>query len=491
MAPAPDGLVPDGKKQGKPKMNLQEDRALKGGFRTGEKGLHNEKRRTSVAVGVTAPGMEDPEKAAISLRADGALLKPTNVIFTDRLPFNIFVTVTTVLNVVCMGLEQDLSTNTTAAIWTFLEYGFLGCFVLELFIRAGVLRKFFFIDLWNMADCLLVILACLDEFFLKPAGVGGQLRFFLVFRVLRIVRVVQLVRTYSFARELWLLAGGLTSSMKALGWVALVLIVALYVGAIIVTAQIGQNDAVYGAGASYDGQVWPYREYFGTVPRSMFTLFQVITLDGWVDDILRHVVYRQPLFGIFFIMFMVIMAFGVMNVIVGIIVENTLTAAQVIDRRIEDQERSKRQAAVSDLYAILEKSDSKRSGTISLEDLRAATQSRVVQDKFEMLDLTFEEVEQVVKLLDAQQNGRIELKRLATALTEMVGGAKRRDMAQVEVSMGSLALRLDRLDANFASMEAEVKIIASMTDAFVNNTVRFLTGFDAAAAEGDKAGKGH
>merc|ERR1719223_1560771 len=207
-------------------------------------------------------------------------------------------------------------------------------------------------------------------------------------------------------RELWLLVGGLVNSLKALGWVGLVLIVVLYLCSIIVTTEIGQNDEAYGSGPSYDGEMWPYKEYFGTVMRSMFTLFQVLTLDAWCDNIVRHVIHRQPFMAVFFVVFVLITAFGLMNVIVGIIVENTLAAAQVADSRLEQQKAFSRKKAVEKLEEILMRSDVNRTGEISMQELQAAGQSPVVQAQFEVIGLKFEEAQEIFSLLDYERRGR-------------------------------------------------------------------------------------
>jgi len=303
-------------------------------------------------------------------------------------------------------------------------------------------------------------------------------RLLTVLRTLRLVRLVRLVRMFPMFRELWLLVGGLVNSLKALGWVGIIVIIVLYVCSILVTTEIGQNDEVYGAGPSYDGEVWPYKEYFGTVWRSMFTLFQVLTLDGWCDDIVRHVVHRQPLMAIFFVVFLLLTAFGLMNVVIGIIVENTLAAAQVADSRAEQQEAYNRKKAVEKLEEILAKSDVNRSGEISMEELQAAGQSPIVQAQFQAIGLKFEEAQEIFGLLDYERRGRIELKRFAASCRELVGGARRRDIVQVEITVGTLAQRLDSLDQKFTSMENEVRGLHTMADDFVQNTVRLLTGFD-------------
>jgi voltage-gated sodium channel len=415
----------------------------------------------------------------------------TEVAVLDGLLFNCWVTFTVVLNVIVIGLEQDLGPGNVSPgermVWFMLEVCFCAIFLVELLLRVvlnpeGTWK--WFQDAWNLMDLTLVLASALDSLFLGPVGVGGWVRYFTVLRTLRAVKLVRLIQMFPVFRELWLLVGGLVNSLKALGWVGLIVVMVLYVCGIVVTAEIGKNDEVYAIGPSYDGEVWPYKKYFGTVWRSMFTLFQVLTLDSWCDGIVRHVVYRQPYMGVFFVLFLLLTAFGLINVVIGIIVENTLAAAQVTDRRTEEKEAQLRREAVEHLSVILDKSDIQRLGEISLEELKAANNSKIVTEKFDRIGLSFEEVEEIFKLLDYEQRGRVELKRLAASCLELVGGAKRRDIAQVEVTIGSLAQHLDQLDSKFSKIEAEVSGLTSMAEEFVQTTVRLLTGFDGQTAEG-------
>jgi len=452
------------------------ERASKGGFRSEDE--YRPPPKASEPDGI--PG-EDGQKDASQFVAQTEVELP----IIDKLPFNLWVAATTFLNILIMGLEQDLDPGKSGMLdrlpWYLLECIFVCCFIVELIIRYVAMKRLpetFFQDGWNIADVILVALAAFDAVFLVPTGVGGQIRYFTCLRALRIIRLVRLVRMYSAFRELWLLCGGLMNSVKALSWVAMVVLLIMYVCGIIVTAEIGKNDEVYGIGPSYNGEVWPYQQYFGTIFKSMFTLFQVLTLDGWCDDVVRHVIYRQPIMGVFLVGFVLMTSFGLMNVVVGIIVENTLAAAQVVDKRNEEKQSKQRKDTVEQLVAILERSDSKRSGLISIEELRAANQSVVVQQKFALIGLAFEEVEHIFTLLDVDRSGKIELQRFENACRELVGGGKRRDIAQVEVNMGTLANRLDKLDFRFTSIEKEVSAIAAMTEDFVHNTVRHLTGHD-------------
>jgi voltage-gated sodium channel len=283
---------------------------------------------------------------------------------------------------------------------------------------------------------------------------------------------------YKQFRELWLLVGGMVNSIKALAWICIILMLLIYVCAVVTTTEIGHNDDVYGNGPSYDGLVWPYKEYFGTVFKSMFSLFQVVTLDGWCDDIVRHIIYFQPILALLFLGFLVLTAFGLMNVVIGVIVENTLAGAAVADETVQKEQSAKRRKALGQLQVMLELSDTKRTGQITLQELQAAAQSRVVQQQFEALEVKQTEVEQIFELLDYERRGKVELKKFIDSCRELIGGQRRRDIAQVEITVGTLTQRLDSLDKKFSHIESEVSALGNLTEDFLQNTVRLLTGFD-------------
>jgi voltage-gated sodium channel len=63
-----------------------------------------------------------------------------------------------------------------------------------------------------------------------------------------------------------------------------------------------------------------YPEQFGTLGRSLFTLFTVMTLEGGVDDVVKPILVKHPYAWVFFISFIVVTTFTVLNLIIGIIV---------------------------------------------------------------------------------------------------------------------------------------------------------------------------
>merc|ERR1719181_873486 len=219
--------------------------------------------------------------------------------------------------------------------WYLCELTFCIVFFIEMLLRVNAFRAQYFMDLSNLLDFFLVVISILDSVVLVWLNQDG-LRIFSTLRVLRMLRLVRFVRLLRLFQELWLIVSGLLNSMRTLGWVALLLAMFIYVPAIYLTVAIGQNPQ-YEAIETMDGQPWPYTKLFGRVPRSMLTLFQVVTLDSWADEIARPAmdVSENSWLGMAFILFILFATYGIMNIVVGVIVEHTLGTASVTERVVE------------------------------------------------------------------------------------------------------------------------------------------------------------
>merc|ERR1719428_2129506 len=125
-------------------------------------------------------------------------------------------------------------------------------------------------------------------------------------RLVRMLRLVRLVRLLRMFRELWLIVNGFIQSLRTLGWIICLLSLVLYAFGILVTILVGHNCYE----VDFFGQVTDVEvfercdEYYGTVYRSMFSLFQVLTLDSWSDDFVRPLLeFYSPFFLVYFAVF--------------------------------------------------------------------------------------------------------------------------------------------------------------------------------------------
>ncbi|MBS3907822.1 MAG: ion transporter [Syntrophaceae bacterium] len=164
----------------------------------------------------------------------------------------------------------------------------LGVFAAELLLRFFVYRSRFFHDPWRVFDFVIVGIALLPA-----TGAFTVLRALRVLRVLRLMSMVPSMRGVVSA-----LLAALPGMASIIGLMALV----LYVSAVMATKLFSA--------------VAP--EFFGTLSASLFTLFQVMSED-W-SHIARGVMEQSPYAWIFFVAYLLIATFMMLNLFIAVVV---------------------------------------------------------------------------------------------------------------------------------------------------------------------------
>ena len=202
-----------------------------------------------------------------------------------------FVLALIIVNAALMGLETSAGVMAQAGRWILaLDRVILGLFVVEILLRIYAHRSAFFRDPWSVFDFTVVAIA------LIPAS--GPLAVLRALRVLRVLRVLTIVP--SMRR----VVGALLSALPGLGSIAMVLLLVFYVFGVIATHLFGQA----------------FPDWFGHLGRSLYTLFQVMTLESWSMGIARPVMEESPFAWVFFITFILFATFTMLNLFIAIIV---------------------------------------------------------------------------------------------------------------------------------------------------------------------------
>lgn len=207
-----------------------------------------------------------------------------------------FITTIICINAVTLGLET--SETIMGKVGTFLhtlDMIFLMIFVVEIALKLFVYRLYFFRAGWNVFDFLIVGISILPA-----SGSFTILRALRIFRVLRLLSVVPQMRRVVSA--LLISIPGMTSIIS-------VLLLIFYVSAVLATQLFGSHPAA------------DMQEMFGTIARSMYTLFEIMTLEGWSEGVADPTMVHFPWAWIFFVPFIVITSFAVLNLFIGIIVD--------------------------------------------------------------------------------------------------------------------------------------------------------------------------
>ncbi|WP_433256517.1 ion transporter [Streptosporangium sp. CA-135522] len=195
-----------------------------------------------------------------------------------------------VINAATLGLETSAAAvERYGTALTVVDHLALYIFVAELAAKVYVYRREFLRDPWNLFDSVIVAVSLLPT-----AGGLSVLRALRILRALRLISVVPSLRRVVTA--LLTAVPGMTSIVLLLGLV-------LYV-----TAVMGTK--LYHATAP---------EYFGDLPTSLFTLFQMMTGDAW-SDITREVMDEHPSAWVFFVLFMLVCTFVVLNLFIAVVV---------------------------------------------------------------------------------------------------------------------------------------------------------------------------
>merc|ERR550514_655258 len=225
-------------------------------------------------------------------------------------------------------------------------------------LKLAILKLGYFREGWNCMDFVLVWMSIVDgwviPFFLRGGGSDSPLGMLRVFRVLRVMRMARLLKVF---KELWMIIKGIFDSLKTMFWVSMLLLLILYVCSILVVELIGRAPKEMYPGRNDEGDAideeeavssWNNYVYFGTVLRSMYTLFNIVIMAEW-PEIGRPLIEKQPQMFLFFVFFIIFTTFGVMNVIIGVIVDNTMEAARSMAKDDEDRAKAEKLALLGQI----------------------------------------------------------------------------------------------------------------------------------------------
>lgn len=195
----------------------------------------------------------------------------------------------------------------------------------------------------------------------------------------------------------------------------------------------------------------------------MYTLFQMITLESWADGVARHVVSNQPTMAVFFLVFFLVTTFGLLNLVVGVIVENTLTAAANNEEKIKKQQERDRARTLEYLREIFELADEDKSGTLELEEFQRSLEDPEVLKKLRLVDLPVEEAQALFMVLDADGSGSLSVDEFIGGCLRLKGNAKSKDLLAVQISVESMAKRIDSLEALLKENEKKMDTLDKAT----------------------------
>lgn len=218
-------------------------------------------------------------------------------------------TVVILFNAILMGMETSPSLMSSfGSALQLLDKICLAYFVVEIAIKLSVYRLNFWRNGWNCFDFGVVAIALMPG-----AGIWGVLRSLRVLRVLRLLTVIPQLRK---------VVAAFMHAIPGLAGVIALMSIFYYTFGVLVTALFAEA----------------FPDWFGSLGRSFYTLFQIMTLESWSMGIVRPVMEAYPWAWAIFIPFIVVATFTILNLFIGIIVSTMQELASLAEPR--DQENA-------------------------------------------------------------------------------------------------------------------------------------------------------
>jgi len=196
-------------------------------------------------------------------------------------------------NAILLGLEtSDPVMAAAGPLILALDMLCLSVFVIEILAKLFAHRLAFFRSGWNVFDFVIVGIA------LVPASQS--------FSVLRALRILRVLRVVSSTPRLRRVVEGFLTALPGMGSVFMLMALIFYIGAVMATKLFG--DA--------------FPDWFGSLGGSAYSLFQIMTLESWSMGIVRPVMEVYPYAWAFFVPFIMVTTFAVVNLLVGLIVNS-------------------------------------------------------------------------------------------------------------------------------------------------------------------------
>jgi len=206
--------------------------------------------------------------------------------------FKSFIIWLIIVNGITMGFETSKTITDEFGKYLYMFDAFvITVFTIEIILRIYVHKLSFFKDPWSIFDFVIVAIS------LVPASSGFE-----IFRILRVFRLFRLITVVPQMRKIVM---ALVSVIPGMASIAALLSLFFYIFAIMATNIYGET----------------FPQWFGTLGESFYTLFQVMTLESWSMGIVRPIMQSHPYAWLFFVPFIFIATFIMINLIVAIVVD--------------------------------------------------------------------------------------------------------------------------------------------------------------------------
>lgn len=209
-----------------------------------------------------------------------------------------------IINAVVLGLLTGNYSASTISLLETIDDFILGIFILELILKIYSFRREFFEESWNSFDFVVISISLL------PA-LGN-------FTILRVFRVFKLLRIFRVFPELRRMIESTSRSLRSIFAITALLSLVVYIFAVMSVMLFGNSEGV--------GE-----KYFGDLSSSLFSLFQIMTLDSWAEGMVRELIEKEGIWvGFYFGIYILTTTFTFLNMFIAVFT-NAIASVDIDD----------------------------------------------------------------------------------------------------------------------------------------------------------------
>eukprot|EP00916_Digyalum_oweni_P020886 GHVL01034781.1.p1 GENE.GHVL01034781.1~~GHVL01034781.1.p1 ORF type:complete len:453 (-),score=51.73 GHVL01034781.1:2342-3592(-) len=298
------------------------------------------------------------------------------------------------------------------------------------------MRKAYLCDFWNVFDIIVVSFSTVGTLLqiqtvfnpnMSYAESAAQIiSFLLLFRLFRLIRFSQPLKT---------IVQGVLAALALIGWVVIIVTAMLFVCACFLTRQTGQhvdpNNLEYGE----------LKEFYGTVGKSMLTLFQLMTLENWTDIAHMHIKF-QPTIWFFYVVYIICANLLLFSIITATIIEQVMETS-----RRHEMDTAKKLSVYTDeikanLVKIFKMSDYENDGILSLDEFKRALNQDNVIRMLNRLDVAVVDAEELFAILDENGDGGLTQEEFVEGCLRIKGSAKSKHLLWVQADVSRFRAEL-------------------------------------------------
>jgi voltage-gated sodium channel len=309
-------------------------------------------------------------------------------------------------------------------------------YVFELSCKMYAFGTYFWFSNWNVFDFTVTGITIMSDFaeYVVDGQTAKNMR--TLAPVIRLLRLLRLTNMFAGLRSL---ASAFISSLGALGWIMVFVVIWFFICGCLTTILVGRKEFFPDSATSNPADAKVLRADFDTVPHSMYALFEVMSMEGWVG-VVRPISRTQPGLVFFFFLFIFVAAFFLMNLVTAVVVDRTVQAQEEGENAASACDNDDKEVQIFELIAQFKKANDNED-IISRKALSELLEDEEVHEQLHAFEWHAQTVEDVCSMIDKDNTGSVSLLQLQA---EISAASRPVDMMKLIRMQAEMTNRLER-----------------------------------------------